>query len=204
NLTARGDCPSAGVIELTWYQPASWGSAAQDYLIEKSANGTSGWAAVGSAVPYDASPYPATGPFLYDYTAGSGVSWFFRVTARAAGGVFDANSVSSTVSAATAAATYTGPLTLTNTTNGANKDVYVWVQMVSSGMYYDASGTSYLAADKPAGVLVPDQNGTAVFTLPDGTYNIWVSSSSSYGGVGSSAQTSATINNAPSAANVHR
>ena len=203
-LTARGDYPGAGVIELTWYQPASWGSAGQDYLIEKSSDGTTGWTTVGSAVPYNASPFPATGPFVYDYSAGSGVTLYFRVTARAAGGV--AGGVSSTVSASTLASTYRGSLTLTNTSpgNGQGNDVYVWVQMVSSAMYFNTSGDSFAAAQKPAGAHIL-AGLTAVFAnLPNGGYNVWVSTTSSYSDAGQSPQTSATISNAPAFANVHR
>jgi Tfp pilus assembly protein PilE len=202
NLVAAGDQPSAGVIELSWLQPATWGSQAQDYLIEMSPNGTSNWTTV-NTMPYNSPPYPdSTQNYIYDYTAGSGVTLYFRVTARAVGGV--AGGVSNVASASTAAATYKGPLTLTNTTNGNNKDVWVWVQSVSSGSYYDTFGNSYTAANKPAGVDVPSKSGTAVFaSLPNGAYNVWVSGSSSYGGAGTSPQTSATINNAPAAANVH-
>lgn len=200
SLTAVGDMPSPGVIQLQWYQPSNWGSAAQDYLVETSANGTSGWTTV-TTVLYNASPYPALGPFVYNDTVGPGVTAYFRVTARAVGGV--AGGVSNAVSATTAPSTYLGPLTLTNTNNGASKDRWVWVQLVSSSMYYNTSGQSFTAALRPAGVDVPPKNGTQVFSnLPNGTYNIWVSPSSSFSDAGSNPQTSATINNAPAAADI--
>jgi len=203
SLAAAGDSPSPGVIHLTWLQPLNWGSAAQDYLIESSANGTTGWTTV-STMAYDSAPYPdAVALYFYDVTVGPNVTRSYRVTARAVGGV--AGGVSNVVSATTAAATYTGSLTLTNTTNGNNKDVWVWVQMVSSGMYYNTSGNSFTAATKPAGVIAYSKGAAVVFTnLPNGTYNIWVSSSSSFSGAGSSPQTSATINNSPAAASVHQ
>jgi len=200
SLAAAGDSPSPGVIHLTWLQPLNWGSAAQDYLIESSANGTSGWTTV-YAMAFDSAPYDdPLGLYFYDVTVGPGVTQYYRVTARAVGGV--AGGVSSVVSATTAASTYKGPLTLTNTDNG-QRHVWVWVQMVSSTMYYDTSGQSFTAANKPAGVYLSSKGGTAVFSnLPNGTYNVWVSSSNSFSGA--LVQTSATINNAPDAKTVHQ
>jgi len=203
SLIAAGDSPSPGVIYLNWLQPLTWGSAAQDYLIESSANGTTGWTTV-YAMAYDSAPYPDnTARYEYWVTVGSGVTRSFRVTARAVGGV--AGGVSDVVSATTAASSYLGTLTLTNTDNGQN-DVWVWVQMIPpSSMYYNTSGQSFTAANKPAGQKIESKGGTATFSsLPNGTYNIWVSSTSSYSGVGPSPQTSATINGAPASASVHR
>jgi fibronectin type 3 domain-containing protein len=186
------DVVASGVMELRWNASTDAGVGMQDYRIWRSNDGSTGWTVIAT--------WTNLLSLVYDDTVGPSQTRYYRITARDVS--LNESAASSTVSATTAAAISQWTLTITNTINGANKNRYVWVQNVTSSLYYNqAGGTS---ATPPTGVVVPSKNGTASFSLlPNGVYNIWVSSSAaSKPGSGASVQTSVTINGANSGANI--
>jgi prepilin-type N-terminal cleavage/methylation domain-containing protein len=186
------DVVAPGVIELRWNASTDAGTAGlADYRIWRSNDGSTGWTVIAT--------WTNLTTLVYDDTVGDGATRYYRITARDA--VLNESSPSSTQSATTDTSTSTYTLTITNTNNGASKDRYVWVQMVSTTQFYSIAGVAS-ASPAATGTLVAAKSGTAIFTnMPNGVYNIWVSTTSPYNSA--SVQTSAQINYANLGVNIN-
>ena len=80
----------SGQVRLTWLAPASnGGTAVTDYIIQRSPNGTTGWATIGDGVS-TARSYTVTG-------LTNGTRYYFRVFARNAAGTSTASNAVSAI-----------------------------------------------------------------------------------------------------------
>jgi prepilin-type N-terminal cleavage/methylation domain-containing protein len=187
-VAAIGDSPSIGVIHLTWTASTDAGSGMNAYQIYRSSTGVAGSFTL-------LSRQLAGNPTLYNDTVGSAPTaktYYYYIVAQDV--ALNISSPSGTVSGTVKAVSALYSLTLQNTQNG-NKTRWAWVQCIlgsTAPFYYLQGGTRQASA--PAPVAVAAKNGTQTWSnLPPGTYNIWVSTSSTFP---SNPQTTALITTA--------
>ncbi len=154
-------------IRLTWTASTDAGSPASGlagYVIERSADGAT-WATLQSM--YQATTYD-------DVTAGYATTWWYRVKA------VDNAGNSSAWAGPVSASTGVQVVRTITVTNNSSTQTYVWVQNVSSLLWYATNGTS--SVTRPAsGVWVKKNGNSATWSnLPPGTYNVYFLSSSTW------------------------
>ncbi len=127
-----------GMLRLTWLAPTSnGGSAVTDYIIQRSANGTTGWATVSDGVNTNTT-YSATGLV-------NGTRYYFRVYAHNAVG----NSPTSNVANAIPVPVPTAPRSLVAApTNVSGQVRLTWVVPLSNG---GSAVTDYIVQRSPNG-----------------------------------------------------
>lgn len=191
------DVAGTGVIELKWNASTDTGSGLGDYRIWRSDSASGLFTVIAT--------WTNLNNLVYDDTVGSGVTRYYYITARDV--VLNESAANTTQSATTATTTTAYMLTITNSNNGNNagSDRWVWVQMITpSTAYYSQSGGLTYTTIPTIGVLVPRQNGTAVFSgLPPGRYNIWVNTSNSSSGAAVQTSATTTISNANASASIN-
>lgn len=152
-------------IELTWAASTDSGNPASGvagYSIERSADKVT-WAQLAGG--YQATVYDDTG-------AGFNRTWWYRVCAvdNAGNGSAWAGPVSAT--------TEPVPERTLTVYNNSSSFVYVWVQQVSSGLWYSTNGTP--SSTRPNSVRILKNKNQAWSPLPPGAYNVFISLSSNW------------------------
>ena len=145
NLTAV-KMPGAGTINLAWTASTDLGTPATGvlgYVIERSPNGASGWIQLQGAYPN--MTYP-------DSSAGWSSTWYYRIAA-----VDNALNVSGYTARVGPVTTDAQPKYSLTVDNTEGFGIYVWVQNMGTGQWYNSSGTAL---------------GTGATMLPAGGDNI--------------------------------
>ena len=141
----------SGQVKLTWLAPASTGgSPVMDYVIQRSANGTSGWATITDGVN-TATSYTVTG-------LTNGTRYYFRVIAKNSVGNSAASNVANNIPRTVPSA----PRTLTATPTNVSGQIRIsWLLPAANG---GAAITDYIIQRSPNGT-------TGWATLNDGVSN---------------------------------
>ncbi len=158
-------------VRVNWTESVDTGNPAvglAGYVIERSPNGATDWVQLESL--YQATDYD-------DISAGWSSTWYYRVKA------VDLNGNASGYAGPVSATTGAQPLrTISITNNSSNNQLRVWLQNVSTMMWFSTDGTA--SATRPVnGVWVKRNNTVTWSNLPAGIYNAYFSTSSSWSDV---------------------
>lgn len=150
-------------IRLDWTPSIDQGDPAiglLGYQIERSPNGSSGWVQLEAA-------YPATGIYYVDATAGWSATWYYRM--RALDNAGNASAYTGVESATTdPQANYT--LVVRN--DHRTERVYVRVQSVTTGLWFDRDGGA--SSSPPPEVSINKKGKSADWeNLPSDLYNVF-------------------------------
>lgn len=163
NLTAV-KVPNTGTINLAWSASTDLGTppaGVLGYIIERSADGTSGWVQLQGSYPN--LTYP-------DSSAGWSSTWYYRLAA-----VDNVGNVSAYTAPVGPVTTDPRPLYSLTVNNTQGVSIYVWVQNVGTGQWYSTSGTAQ--GTKPAGFEIKKNKSQIWSNLPAGVYNVDASES---------------------------
>jgi type II secretory pathway pseudopilin PulG len=147
--------PDTPTVDLSWDPSNDPKSGVRGYTIERSADLVA-W----SEIQGDYAQTTFT-----DANAGWGATWYYRV--KAVDNAGNASGWAMVGPVATSAL----PLRTLSVTNSQGVHVYVWVQSVTTGLYYTKTGVG--SVSKPAGVKVLKNGGSVAWqNLPAGFYNV--------------------------------